>query len=134
MLTKIKQFLRDFYYIYILGKPVNTAKTVRRAPVRGAEGANGPLSVDALLVRDTDRDQLILVVDADLRDIPVWADWDREQNVVGIAQQNGAYATLKMKIEVEQQNMLKQMKRMTVVTKVANMNIVHHVPFIARDY
>lgn len=134
MFHNIKRVLRNFYYTYILGKPVKPSGAATRAPVRGDDiGVNGRLVVDALLVRDTDRDNLILVVDADLRDIPVWADFDRTQNAIGIAQQNGAYATLTMKIEKEHETMLKTMKRISVVTKVGDMNIVHQIPFITRD-
>ncbi len=130
---KIKQILKDFFYTYILGRPVTPRPVTPRHAPEPDQGLSGALGVSALLVRDTDQDRLILVVDTDLHDVPVWADWDRTQNVIGIAQQNGAYATLSIKIEKDQMDMLKMVKRITVVTKVGDMNIVHHVPFIVRD-
>ena len=136
MLKNINQFLKGFFYTYILGKRPVSAPPPGRGPVRGAGvGMDGPLvGVDALLVRDTDNGKLILVIDTDLGDIPVWADWDREQNIIGIAQHNGAYATLSIRVEADEQNELKGMKRIVVVTKPGDVNIVHQVPFIARDY
>lgn len=134
MLINFKRFLTDFFYTYVIGRPAVRVAPSAHGPVRGTnEGINGQLTVDALLVRDTDRDTLILVVDADLHDIPVWADWDRSQNTIGVAQQNSAYATMTIKIEKEHQDMLKKMNRIMVVTKVADMSVVHHVPFIARE-
>lgn len=135
MIGHISKILNNFFYNLFGGKRVPPRAPVvddRRA--RHTEGIDGPLSVDALLVRDRERDKLVLVVDQDLGDIPAWVDWEMTSDTIGIAQQNGAYATIGIKVAPVFRDELKGSKRLLIVTRKNELNIVHHVPFIVRDY
>lgn len=133
MFYEFRKLLRNFLYTLFVGTaPVAPPKN-RPYPIQAPGGANGQLNVDALLVWEDERDTLVLVIDQDLHDVPVWVDWDIPLGVTGIAQHNGSYATVALKIADEYREMLKGLKRILIVTKTDDKNVVHHVPFIVRE-
>lgn len=91
------------------------------------KGTNGKIETDAVVLKQGDN--LVVVLDYDLGDMPSSIEWDKNNKSMSIVQNGGEIANLDAIIPPEESTLLDIFKRLILVTRVGDDRVSHMVPF-----
>ena len=126
----------DSFFAF-LGKLFGNDKIVNNMPNKSipanpfVKGTNGKIESDAVVLKQDDN--LVMVLDYDLGDMPAWIEWDTCTNLMSIAQVGGEVAQIAAIIPPEESSILNMFKRLILVTKIGEERVSHMVPFLIRS-
>lgn len=111
-------------------KKTETAKAENKSSLQPVKGTEGLINDAASFVRHNGR--TVLVVMKDLGDMPSWIEYDASLGQFSIVQNGGSVAYLRLFLQNEDQDAVKQDDRILLVTKVQEQQVAHHLQFIVR--
>ena len=91
------------------------------------KGTSGKIETDAVILKQGEN--LVMVLDYDLGDMPSSIQWNKNNKSMSITQNGGEIANIDAVIPPEESTLLDIFKRLILVTRVGEDRVSHMVPF-----